>query len=282
MKKEDKAEPVLPASVEKRELQGGYPADALELDAVLEKNHVYEVKTEVGDLDEYGFLKPHAYQGLFAQIAERHLTLFHLDVDMTLKHNLAWALVSLSLEFPKPVEGCMRLYATTWHSGHKGPYFRRELVFKNEEGAVMFHGATFSVLLDMEKRSVFRKRELPFPVHEPIEEYVIEASPSAWGTPPLSPFGSRTVRNSHLDCLGHVNNCRYGEYAHDALTEEECENLRNLRRMDIRFISELRRGDTFSILKAEEVTASGKRITIRGCNNATDTVSFDVAFTFPE
>ncbi len=245
-----------------------------------EKDQVYEVGTEVGDLDENGLLKPYAYQGLFAQIAERHLSQFDLNVDRTLKYNLAWALVSLSLEFRKPVEGSMRLFATTWHSEHRGPFFRRELVFRNAEGEVMFHGSTFSVLLDVEKRSIYRKRELPFPITSPIEDFTIDASPTSKDNPPLAPFGQRDVLNSHIDCLGHVNNCRYGEYAHDALSGEECRNLRNLCRMDIHFISELRKGDTFSILKAVEKQDIGSRVTIQGRNSATDTVAFDVSFTF--
>lgn len=248
--------------------------------AMVEKDHVYEVEIEVSDLDENSLLKPYAYQGLFARLAEKHLNLLNLNVGMTLTHNLAWALVSMSLEFPHPVKNCMRLFATTWHSQRKGPYFRRELVFRNAEGDVMFHGSTFSVLLDMEKRSVYRRKELPFPIHDPIEEYTVEASPTVRNHSAYERTERRTVRNSHIDPLGHVNNCRYGEFAHDALSEDECKGLHRLCRMDIHFISELRKGDSFSIWKACETLDKSNRILIRGKNDGTDAVSFDVALTF--
>lgn len=248
--------------------------------AMVEKDHVYEVEIEVSDLDENSLLKPYAYQALFARLAEKHLNLLNLNVGMTLTHNLAWALVSMSLEFPRPVKNCMRLFATTWHSQRKGPYFRRELVFRNAEGDVMFHGSTFSVLLDMEKRSVYRRKELPFPIHDPIEEYTIEASPTVKSHSNYERTEQRTVRNSHIDPLGHVNNCRYGEFAHDALSEDECRELHRLCRMDIHFVSELRKGDSFSIWKACEVMDKSNRILIRGRNDGTDIVSFDVMLTF--
>ena len=248
--------------------------------SLVEKDHIYEMEIEVSDLDENGLLKPYAYQALFAHLAEKHLNLLNLNVDMTLTHDLAWALVSMSLEFPMPVKSCMRLFATTWHSQRKGPYFRRELVFRNGDGDVMFQGSTFSVLLDLGNRSVYRKKELPFHVHDPIAEFTIEAFPTVRSQSSYEQVEQRKVRNSHIDPLGHVNNCRYGEFAHDALSEEECRDLRHLRRMDIHFVSELRKGDVFSIWKACEEHDESRRILIRGRNDGTDGVSFDAILTF--
>jgi acyl-CoA thioesterase FadM len=248
--------------------------------SLVEKDHVYEVEIEVSDLDENSLLKPYAYQALFARLAEKHLNLLNLNVDMTLGHNLAWALVSMSLEFRIPVRSCMRLSATTWHSQRKGPFFRRELVFRNGDGEVMFHGSTFSVLLDLGNRSVYRKKELPFPIHDAVEEFTIDASPTVRTHSSYEQTERRTVRNSQIDPLGHVNNCRYGEFAHDALTEQECGNLGNLGRMDIHFVSELRKGDAFSIWKACEMEDDCSRIMVRGRNDVTGAVSFDVMLTF--
>ncbi len=246
----------------------------------IEKDHVYEIETELSDLDENGCLKPYACQSLFARIAESHLHLLGLEVATTLKYNLAWALVSMSLAFPKPVDGRMKLFAQTWHSERRGPYFRRELVFHDATGALRFHGSTFSVLLDVTTRSVYRKKTLPFPVHPPIEEFTLIATPTLKLNPEWEIIDQRNVQNSHLDCLGHVNNGRYGEFAHDALTAEECLNLSRLARMDIQFVSELTRGDVFNILKGTEQMATGERICIRGMNMSDGRTAFDVGMTF--
>ena len=110
-----------------------------------EKDFVYEIEPDVSELNEYGYLKPYAYQNLFSAIAEKHLNRINLNVDTTMKYGLAWVLISISLEIMKPVKGCIKLFAQTWHSQKKGPFFRRELVFKDENNNLI-HGSTFSVL----------------------------------------------------------------------------------------------------------------------------------------
>ena len=62
-------------------------------------------------------------------------------------------------------------------------------------------------------------------MHEPTELFLIESSPSFKMTESLESVSEQIVRPSHVDCLGHVNNCRYGEFAYDAFTDEEQKDL---------------------------------------------------------
>lgn len=243
-----------------------------------EKDFVYELETEVSLLNENNILKPYAYQVLFAQLVEQHLNKINANVDMTMKHNLAWALMSISIEFFKPIEGCIKMYANTWYSKRQGPFFRREFVFRNEKGELLFHGSSFSVLLDVSKRTIYRKKELPFIISEPLEDFVMEASPTFKTDLEFVKVDERKVFNSYIDCLGHVNNCRYGEFAYDAFTDEERQNLSKMKRMDIHFLSELRNKDTFSILKAYD----DQKTLIRGYNNTKEDISFDIIMEFAE
>ena len=91
-------------------------------------------------------------------------------------------------------------------------------------------------------------------------------------------IAERKVFNSYIDYLGHVNNCRYGEFAYDAFTDEERQNLARLKRMDFYFLSELRNKDTFSVLK----TYDGNKLLIRGYNNIKDNLAFDIIMEFGE
>jgi acyl-ACP thioesterase len=241
-----------------------------------EKDCVYELLSTASYLNQHNQFKPYAYQVLFEQMAERHLYQLNLNVDDTMKYGLAWALISMSVEVVNPIEKNMVLYGNTWYSQHRGPYFRRELLLKNGDGQVMFKGSTHSVLLDMEKRSVYRKKEVPFQMHEPTELFLVDASPSFKVDVDLKPVAERTVQASQIDCLGHVNNCRYGEFAYDTFTAAEQELLRDLKRMDINFLSELRAGDHFTMRKAYE----GNRIFIQGHNNTKDDVSFNIVLEF--
>lgn len=241
-----------------------------------EKDCVYELVATASYLNQHGQFKPYAYQILFEQMAERHLFNLNLNVDETMKYGLAWALISMSVEVVTPIEQSMVLYANTWFSQRKGPYFRRELLFKDASGTVMFRGSTHSVLLDMEKRSVFRKKEVPFQMHEPTSMFLLDASPGFKMESDLSPVMDRTVQSSQIDCLGHVNNCRYGEFAYDLFQSEEQDQLRNLKRMDIHFLSELRAEDHFTMRKGRE----GNSIFFQGYNNTKDDVSFNIAMHF--
>lgn len=241
-----------------------------------EKDCVYELLATASYLNQHSQLKPYAYQVLFEQMAEQHLFQLNLNVDETMQHGLAWALISMSVEVVTPIEKSMALYGNTWFSEHRGPYFRRELLIKDADGQVMFKGSTHSVLLDIEKRSVFRKKVIPFPMHEPTPIFLLEASPGFKMDVALASVLERTVQPSQIDCLGHVNNCRYGELAYDVFSEEEQENLKDLKRMDIYFLSELRAGDHFTMRKANE----GNQIFFQGYNNTKDDVSFNIVMQF--
>lgn len=237
-----------------------------------ELERIYEVETEVSMLNENGILKPNAYQVLFAQIAEQHLNAFHLNANDTMPYGIAWALISMTIEIERPVNGCEKLFAQTWHSQHKGPYWRRELLFKNEAGDVIFKGSTFSILLDIEKRTVYRKKETPFFVGAATEQFTTEAKPTLRCKLDFTPAQERVAYNSYIDMLGHVNNCRYAEFAYDAFSDQEKSRLSEMKHMEIYFASELRCGDTFTIGKASE---EGK-LYIRGHNNTKDDTAFDI------
>jgi len=241
-----------------------------------EKDCTYELLATASYLNQHNQFKPYAYQVLFEQMAERHLFNLNLNVDDTMKHGLAWVLISMSVEVVTPIEKAMTLYGNTWYSRHFGPYFRRELLIKDGEGRTMFKGSTHSVILDIEKRTVFRKKEPPFPMHKPTDVVLLDASPSFKMEAGLKPVVERTVQASQIDCLGHVNNCRYGEFAYDIFTDEEQKTLKDLKRMDINFLSELRAGDSFTMQKACE----GSQIFIQGYNNTKDDVSFNIALEF--
>lgn len=244
----------------------------------IEKDYVYEAGLDISALNENSIMKPYAYQNLFAQIAEQHLNRLNVNANNTIKYNLAWVLMSLSFEIVKPIEDCTRLYANTWYSKRKGPFFRREFMFKNQDGDLLFHGSTFSVLLNIEKRTIFRKRELPFKLTEPNNVFTIHASPGFKTNTAFNKVDERKIYNSYIDRLGHVNNCRYGEFAYDTFTDKERQNLKKLKRMDIFFVSELRNRDTFSILKAYE----DNKILVRGSNNIKNNTAFDIVFEFNE
>lgn len=239
-----------------------------------EQSFLHQLDVEVSYLNEQNIMKPSAYQALFAQLAERHLAVFGADANVTMQYDLSWALISISIDVVKPIDHCMRLYAKTWYSGRKGPFYRRELVFYDEENNIRFQGSTFSVLLELSSRSIYRKKELPFALTEPSEVFCIDAEPRFREDLPFSKVDERRVYNSYIDNLGHVNNRHYGDFAFDVLTEEELAKMPTLSRMDFYFIAELRNHDLFSLEKAQ----SENHIFVRGQNILKEELAFVVQF----
>ena len=140
----------------------------------------------------------------------------------------------------------------------------------------MFQGSTFSILLDVSTRGVFRKKELPFKLAAPREIFCTEGDPHFRGPKDFTVIATRKVYNSYIDCLGHVNNCRYGDFAYDALSDDEINRMGKLKRIEIYFISELRNKDQFTVRKAID----GNRIVIQGQNNTKGDTAFDFVFQF--
>lgn len=237
-----------------------------------EKDFTYELIPDGSDINENNCLKPYAYQDLFGKVVEMHLSKVNLNVDTTMKYNLVWVLISLSVEIVKPVDPHKKLLAKTWYSQRKGPLFRREFEFMNENSELLFRGSSFSILMEYDARKIYRKRELPFDLGTPREEFTIDAHPSFKTEQEYYKIDDRRVYNSFIDYIGHVNNTRYGEFAYDALDELERNNLHNIRRYDMFFDSELRINDTFSVYKAKDK----KSIYVRGINNGTGEISFDI------
>lgn len=241
-----------------------------------EQDYTYDLYTELSCLNEQHVLKPYIYQNLFSQVVGRHLKNIGSDFETLGRNDLAWVLVSLSIEVKKPITGAMHLIAQTWYSQHRGPFYRREICVKNEQGEVVFCGSTFSVLFNLETRSVSRQSALPFWLPAPNEEYTIEADPIFRSNLPYEKMEERVMRPSFIDGLGHVNNARYAEFAYDVLTGEELLDMPAMKRMDVYFISELRLHDTLAVLKAKE----GNKIYVRGMSEAKKCTAFETVLWF--
>ncbi|MBQ9901128.1 MAG: hypothetical protein IJM51_01890 [Clostridia bacterium] len=224
-----------------------------------------------------GFMKPYGYQALIMDVAERHLRQFRLGVDDLLRQGMSWVLVSSSVEIIQPIREEMTLTARTWHSEQDRLTFRRELRFSDTQGHPLFHAATFSVLMDVRERKILRPDRLACSIGEPHSEFLLEASPKLRFTGEMTPCDRRKVYPSCIDRLGHTNNCRYPEFAYDALNEEEIAALGSLRRMDICFKSELKQGEFFTVRRSAPDFREGGLV-IDGIHDDSGKQSFIVRF----
>ena len=238
-----------------------------------ENECTYTASVGMEMLNGYGVMKPSGYQSLIMEIAERHLRQFEIGVDDLLGKGMAWVLVSSSVEIIQPIRREMSVIARTWHSEQDRFTFRRELCFTGEDGTPLFNAATFSVLMDVAERKILNPEKTGLVIGDAHSEFLLEASPRLRFRGGMIPCDKRKVYPSCIDRLGHTNNCRYSEFAYDALTEDEIDSLEKMRRMDIFFKSELKPGELFTVRRSAANVSQGELL-IDGVNDDTQKQSF--------
>lgn len=236
-----------------------------------ERSYSYDVSMDM--LNGDALMKPCGYQTLICEIAERHLRQFHLNVDDLAPYHLSWVMISSSFEIVRPIVGQPTVIGRTWHSEQERLTFRRDFSFIDTDGTPLFHAVTFSVLMDTDTRKIVRPDKLPISIGQPYPSFVMEASHKLHPNGDMQPCDRRRIYPSHIDCLGHTNNCRYSEFAYDALTDDELRRLDTLRRMNIYYKSELRLGDSFTMRRSAPGVTNGELL-IDGVNDATGKQSF--------
>ncbi|MGI6498847.1 MAG: acyl-ACP thioesterase domain-containing protein [Oscillospiraceae bacterium] len=235
----------------------------------------YPIQLTANDYFQNGRMKPVAYSNCIQSVAEQHLNTLCLDSLFMSSQNLAWVLVGMTIDVRAPFFEGSSLTGTTWHTETKGPYFRREFTFGDETGALVFCGATFSVVMDLSTRHVLKNYTLPNTLGSGNHVFALENVRPIFRSKANYTFcHRRPVYSSYIDALGHVNNTRYCEFAFDALSPEDV--CRPLRRIALNFTGELRLGETFSVHTG---LLDGTRY-VRGVRDSDFKKSFDAAFTF--
>nr|WP_223068884.1 acyl-ACP thioesterase domain-containing protein [Paenibacillus caui] len=184
---------------------------------------------------------------------------------------MGWMLMTLDLDVRRIPKLGETLSIRTWSKGTKGPLWQRDYrVFGAEEEEVAA-GRSIWALVDIHKRRILRPTALPVQV-EAYTGDSVGNMPEKVAIPQnieLSEAFQYEVRYSGLDINGHLNNARYADLCYDALTAGELQTL-DLRRFQITYIKESKRGDNLCILRS---ALTDGRIFIRG--QAEDTVYFE-------
>lgn len=242
----------------------------------------YPLFPDFSYFDPQGRLKPYAYQELLAQLVDRQLEdpQEGLTMDQILGQGLAWVLTSITVQIKAPLPRSVTLYGSTHYAGRKGPYFRREYQLLDGSGKLLARAASYSVLIDLKKRSIFRKKDLPFdfPPAKPPSD--IDIRPSLREKLDYQTLGQRTVTPSTIDGIGHMNNSRYGEWAYDSLPKDLRDRLHHLRQIDIYFTKEVSLDEKVTLLKHQTPGPNTDQTTyIRGLKED-QSPSFDLVYSF--
>lgn len=213
-----------------------------------EKTKVYIIEPLFEHFNENHQLKPYGYQYLVNSLANEHLKDTDQGVGTLLLGRYAWVLVSMSFEVLDEIKEIKEYFGRTWFSGRIGPYYRREFIFEDSNNNVCLKGASYSILMDLTDRSVFRQKELPFKSFPENKEYLINFEPRLKDKYNISDNKlTKTVLNSYLDPIGHVNNLRYTELIYDEFPSTLVKEINNIKRYDLYFHNELKINDEFFV-----------------------------------
>lgn len=208
----------------------------------------YNIYLNINDFDKYG-LKLYGYPKLFSNLAFEHLKETEQGVGVLIQDRYAWVLISMKIKIIRPLLSQEDLIGTTWYAGQRGPYYRREFEVCNE--FCHLQGASYSILMDMSDRKLYRSKELPF---DPLQQkliHLLSLNTSFKEEVELIDVANRQVLNSHLDVLGHTNHLRYLEFIYDAMTQEEIDEAKNFNTLELFFQKEMLLGDEFKVSKGK-------------------------------
>jgi len=210
---------------------------------------IYTVLPANGELGRSGAMRLSGYQHLICAAAEADLETGCMSICETIGRGYAWAITSMTVDVLEPVTGCSPLSACTWISDDRHPVNRRELQFSDGERE-RFRAAVFSAPVSMETHRIIRPEGGFCGVGGSvlIEDAVSRIS----SLPEMCEVSRREVYPSDIDALGHMNNCRYGAMAYDALTEEERERLTQPFRFTICFRRQFFQGDTVILRRGSD------------------------------
>ena len=137
---------------------------------------------------------------------------------------------------------------TTWHRERKGPRFLRCYEWRDEQGDLLLNGVMQFALVSVEDHRLLRGEEFDvFGLPNQTQRTVDCADPGKFRMPTLTPCWDMTVRWSHTDRNGHMNNTRYADLLCDALPDGLGRPLADVQ---LYFAGESRLGETISLSAA--------------------------------
>lgn len=236
----------------------------------------YKFRVDINNYNQFNNLKLTAYPSLLSEVADNHLKNTDQGVGVVIKEKYAWVLVSMKIVLEHSLKD-EELEGATWYSGNRGPFYRREYQISNN-GEVFLKAASYSVLLDLETRSVFREKKLPFAKLPEIDNHLVILNSSFKENVFYEEIYRARVSNSMIDVFNHVNNLKYSEICYDALTEAELKKLTNLSEIELYFHKEMYLNDEFIVSKA----IKDNYLYLKVYNKTNDIKAFTMKLVFKE
>lgn len=207
---------------------------------------LYEKEYEVTDLvaDRFGFLKPSGMLFFIQDVAGKHAESIVTPEELAQK-NLFWAIIRHRLQVQRLPKRGEKIRLETWPMPTTRVAYPRCVVAYDARGQILFSSIALWVLMDRTSRAMVLPSRSGVTVEGLLRGNELP-SPSALPAAQLPAQTQRRVCFTDLDVNGHMNNCRYMDWAQDLLPSSFFEN-RRLQDVTLCYLAEAREGDNLAL-----------------------------------
>ena len=208
---------------------------------------IYIDNFTVSDLqcDRFGRLKMSAICWFVQEMAGRHCVELGLDWDNLAKKGLFWAIIRHRVQVTRLPKKGEQIRLETWPMPTTRVAFPRSVVAFDMDGNLLFSSVSLWVLMDLQSRAMILPGKSGVQVPGILRGG--ELTPPASLHPAEFDRGQqRTVGFTDLDINGHMNNCRYLDWAADLLPSEFHRD-HGIREFTLCYLSEAREGDRLEL-----------------------------------
>ncbi|MDR2933590.1 MAG: hypothetical protein LBV27_10860 [Oscillospiraceae bacterium] len=176
------------------------------------------------DCDSAQRLKISAAMRYMQQTSAEHLNHLGLPYEKLYRENMVFLLSKSCIKiFDMPVAG-EEIVVGTAAVATRGARFVREFVIDDPKGNRMLSAFTLWILVDPNTRRILRPQSFPYDLtfqqEAATQGEIADIALPKDADPDIGVLTDLSIRYSHIDCNGHVNNSFYADFVCDALPVE--------------------------------------------------------------
>ena len=196
-------------------------------------------------VDCFGRLKPSKLLFLAQDMAGRHCVELGLDHDTMAAKNLFWAVIRHKVQVTRLPRRNETVTVQTWPMPTTRVAYPRATVAYDAQGNELFRIISLWVLMDLQTRAMILTGKSGVEVAGLLTGSELTA-PGSLAPRTLSNSETRSVRFTDLDRNGHMNNCRYPEWAADLLPSAFHQD-RSVQEFTVCYLSEARENQVLTL-----------------------------------
>ena len=205
------------------------------------------------ETDAFQRLKPSHVLAYLQEVAGDHSRLLGTGGEELAQRNLFWAVLRHRVQITRLPKAGEDITVETWPMPTTRTAFPRSAVAYDRDGKELFRSISLWVLMDIDQRGMVLPGKSGVLVEGLLRGNEL-AAPGSLALRTMQNQMCRQVRFSDLDCNGHMNNCRYLDWAVDTLPGS-FHSAHSPREFSVRYSSEARENETLEL--SWELTEEG-------------------------